>query len=428
MSESVVAAPTLAALPAGPDSGGTLAPDTVIGGNYSIVRVIGQGGMATVYEALDIKAGRQVAIKVLSREFADNAALVARFKNEVSTTAKIGHPNIISIFAFGFLEAASAQPYFAMEYLASGESLETRLRRGPLSAAEARKPLAETLRALEAAHKAGVIHRDLKPDNLWLGSAHGEVFMKVLDFGIAKLTSSTGHVVKTREGVAMGTPLFMSPEQWSGKEVDHRTDIYAMGAVLFATLTGGKLPFTADSQEGLMAKVLTEAPARPSSFVPMDPKLERLILRCLERDSVKRPQSAKDLRLELDAILERLERRRSKWHVVGLIGATTALAVAALGARFGGDHAAKTVGSETPAPNVAPLALVPTQPPEAAIPSLAKGADEAPAPADKRVAPARRPQGGRIKPQASAATAPTAAVTGVVSAPSPTPFSPYRER
>jgi serine/threonine-protein kinase len=425
MSESVVSGPTLAAPPSGPGSGGDLPPHTVIDGRYSIVGVIGRGGMATVYEALEISAARRVAIKVLSEEFASNAQLVARFRSEVSTTAEIGHANIISIYSFGFLKTASAQPYFAMEYLATGESLEARLRRGPLSPADARKPLDEALRALEAIHNAGVIHRDLKPDNLWLRSTGREVFMKVLDFGIAKLPASTPNGVRTREGTAMGTPQFMSPEQWLGKDVDHRTDIYAMGAVLFATFTGGKLPFDADTQQALMGKILTEAPALPSQFVALDAKLERLILRCLEREPAKRPQSARELRLQLDAILSGLEKRPSKRRIVGFVVAATVVATAVLSAGAKGRRSDARAAPESQSPIAAPLRQ-PTSPPIApAIPSVATGSTDQP---EKRAVTMRRTPSPGTKPQPKTTRDPVPAVPSMASGQTMQPTSPYRER
>lgn len=317
-SEQVEIAPTLATPPPVPEMPGDLPAGTLVDG-YRIVRLIGRGGMGTVYAAQDKEIDRLVAIKVLSAELAERADFVARFETEVRATVAIGHPNIIIIFQCGVLPTVPRQPYFVMEYL-PGQSLEDRLEHGPLSVAEARKLLG-AFDALEAAHRAGIIHRDLKPDNLWLGSAHGERFIKILDFGIAKLMTPSARSLRTRTGSAMGTPHFMSPEQWAGKEVDKRTDVYAMGVVLYSAFTGGKFPFDAATPQALSIKLMTEKPTPPSHFSKVDRKLERLILKCLERDPMQRPQSAAEVRAKLDTILARLERGRhwpERWGYAGI--------------------------------------------------------------------------------------------------------------
>ncbi|OYV67134.1 MAG: hypothetical protein B7Z72_10140, partial [Gemmatimonadetes bacterium 21-71-4] len=216
------------------------------GGAYTLEAEIGRGGMGVVYRAHDEKLKRTVAIKVLPPELAYRRDIRARFVREAETAARLSHPNIVPIHGVG---EANDLVYFVMGFV-DGESLGLRLkRRGQLSIEEARRIMRETSDALAAAHQQGVIHRDVKPDNILLEGTRGRVM--VTDFGIAKALSAEGGTL-TDTGIAIGTPAFMSPEQAAGERViDGRSDLYSLGVVAFQMLTG-ELPFQAPTVPGLL--------------------------------------------------------------------------------------------------------------------------------------------------------------------------------
>ncbi|HTL36718.1 MAG TPA: protein kinase, partial [Kofleriaceae bacterium] len=221
---------------------GDLPPGTVVG-EYKIDQKIGEGGMGTVYSATHPTIGKRAAIKVISAELGQDPVLVQRFVQEARSVNQIGHPNIVDVFAFGKLP--DGRSYFVMEFL-QGESLRGRLMRTFMSIADAVQILDEIAGALEAAHEKGIVHRDLKPDNVYLASVRGGyIIVKLLDFGIAKLVTGGG-IAKTSTGEMMGTPGYLSPEQARGKNVDYRTDIYALGCMMFEMITG-RMPFMAES-------------------------------------------------------------------------------------------------------------------------------------------------------------------------------------
>jgi eukaryotic-like serine/threonine-protein kinase len=291
--------------PAQPTSplGGRLPADVlaegVTVGEYRVEKLLGEGGMGQVYAAKQPIIGKRVAIKVLKAAFSNDAELVRRFLGEARAVNKIGHPNIIDIFSFGQLP--DGRQYFVMEFL-EGQTLGERMQREPLETEEAKRLLIQACHALEAAHREKVVHRDLKPDNLWVARPkHGDSFIKVLDFGIAKLIE-TEMVNVTQTGVTMGTPMYMSPEQCIGQNVDHRTDIYALGAILYQVFAG-RLPFDGHSFAEVVAQQLTAVPPPPSQFRGMPAALEKLILSCLEKDAGKRPQTAAELAVLLEAAL-----------------------------------------------------------------------------------------------------------------------------
>jgi eukaryotic-like serine/threonine-protein kinase len=268
-----------------------LSPGTMVG-EYKIESRLGQGGMGTVYAARHPVIGKRVAIKVLSLFFSRDAGLVRRFTDEARSVNKIGHPNIIDVFAFGQL--ADGRQYFVMEYL-EGETMAAWLEHGWPPMNEARRFLLQTCEALEAAHREGIIHRDLKPENLWIARPkHGEPYIKVLDFGLAKLIAPETDHSTTKTGMVMGTPQFMSPEQCTGRGVDHRTDIYAMGAIIFRVYCG-RLAFDGGSSAEVIAAQLYQPPPKPSSLASMSEALEKLIFDCLDKDPSRRPASAAEL-------------------------------------------------------------------------------------------------------------------------------------
>ncbi len=272
-----------------------LQPGTKIG-EYQIERELGRGGMGAVYAARHPIIGKRVAIKVLDASFSRDGGLVQRFLDEARAVNKIGHPNIIDVFSFGQLP--DGRQYFVMEFL-EGETMAAWLGRGRPDTAEARRLLLQVCEALEAAHREGIIHRDLKPENLWIARPkHGEAFIKVLDFGIAKLIAPEAVTNVTKTGTVMGTPQYMSPEQCTGRGVDHRADIYSLGVIIFQIFCG-RLPFEGESVAEIMSDHLTKAPPRPGELAAVSPAMESLLLSCLDKNPANRPSSAAELGLRL---------------------------------------------------------------------------------------------------------------------------------
>jgi serine/threonine protein kinase len=267
-------------------------------GSYRVVAAIGAGGMGQVYEAVHPEISTRVAIKVL-RPDRVSLTLVQRFFVEARAVARIGHPNIVRVIDLDSLEDGS--PFIVMELL-HGETLGARLEeRGPLALSELVHVGGALCDALSAAHAAGVIHRDIKPDNLLL-TREGAV--KVLDFGIAKLQHDPqAGVPLTVTGAVLGTPAFMAPEQVAAQTVDARADLYAAGALLYAAATG-RPPFEGDNKIAVMEQHLRAEPVSPRVLRPeLSPALERAILRALAKRPADRPASAAELAAELRAAL-----------------------------------------------------------------------------------------------------------------------------
>ncbi|AKV03085.1 serine/threonine protein kinase [Labilithrix luteola] len=272
---------------------------TVIDRRYEVVAPLGEGGMGTVYKVRHVTLDRLFALKVLRAELASDAQLAARFVQEARATAAIKHPSVVAITDFGALPDGA--PYFVMELL-QGETLATRLRaRGPLAPFEAALVARAIADGLEASHAVGVIHRDLKPENVFLvGRSLGrapEADIRIVDFGAAKIVGKTNKL--TRPGVVFGTPYYMAPEQASGERVDARTDVYALGVVLYEMVTG-TVPFGADTYMGVLTKHLFEVPQSPAMRTRMDlGELEPIIMKALAKEPAKRFDSAGELALAL---------------------------------------------------------------------------------------------------------------------------------
>ncbi|SEM34716.1 serine/threonine protein kinase [Stigmatella aurantiaca] len=270
---------------------------------YVIQERIGTGGMGIVYRAVQPLIGKQVAIKVMRAQFAQAHQLVQRLLVEARIVNAIPHRGIIDIFGFGQLE--DGRPYVVMELL-QGLSLDRLLRRkGRLGVDEAVKILDEVLDALGAAHRRGVVHRDLKPGNVFLvEGAAGARSLKLLDFGIAKVASTPAANALTVHGLLLGTPEYMSPEQVRGGEVEPTSDLYAVGVMAFEMLTG-QVPFGGEQVRVLFAQV-EDAPPSLSSLVPgIPPALERMVSRLLAKAPFQRYPSADAVRQELKAFLAR---------------------------------------------------------------------------------------------------------------------------
>jgi serine/threonine-protein kinase len=264
--------------------------------DYTLEGEIGRGGMGVVYRARDERLQRRVAIKVLPPELAFQKDIRERFTREAQTAARLSHPHIVPIHTVG---EGAGLVYFVMGFV-DGESVGGRLkRRGRLPADEVRRIMAETADALSAAHSLGVIHRDIKPDNILLEGSRGRVM--VTDFGIAKALSSSSGATLTGAGVAIGTPSFMSPEQAAGeREIDGRSDLYSLGIVGYQMLTG-ELPFSAPTVAGILMKQITEvAPDVRALRVDVPEDLALAVSRCLEKDPQNRWPTADGLRRALE--------------------------------------------------------------------------------------------------------------------------------
>ncbi len=282
----------------------TLELNTQIG-PYEILAKIGAGGMGEVFRARDSRLSRDVAIKILPVHYSSSDDRLSRFEQEARATGALNHPNIVSIFDFG---SHDGSPYVVTEFL-EGETLRSKLKSGPLSPRKALDFGAQMARGLAAAHEKGIIHRDVKPENIYL-TRDGR--LKILDFGLAKVTSelsfstndSTVATLRapTNPGVVMGTVGYMSPEQVRGLPVDHRSDIFSFGTVLYEMLTGEQA-FRGDSAVEVMNAILKDEPVEPSSFVgSLPPGVDRVLHHCLEKQADSRFQSASDLAFDLDAL------------------------------------------------------------------------------------------------------------------------------
>jgi serine/threonine-protein kinase len=271
--------------------------------NYRLTRVLGEGGFGVVYEAVHEQIGRRAAVKILHPAYARHPEVVARFFNEAQAACAIGHPAIIDITNYGRLD--SGEPFIMMDFVAGASLAQRVAAQGPITLADVATIFAPVASALTAAHAKGVIHRDLKPDNVMV-VAQGDAItaIKLLDFGIAKLTDAAHAEVSTRAGSIMGTPNFMAPEQAvDAKRVDARADVYGFGATVLAALTG-QPPFDADSVTALLMKVVSEpAPALRTRRPDLPVALETAIARCLDKDPGRRPQTIDAAWREISAAL-----------------------------------------------------------------------------------------------------------------------------
>ncbi|WP_437291473.1 protein kinase domain-containing protein [Sorangium sp. So ce406] len=276
-----------------------------IDGRYEVQAVVGEGGMGTVYEVRHKSLGRLFALKVLRRDIAQDAELVARFIQEAKAAAAIGHPNIVAVSDFGAIEVEPAQPelpFFVMEFL-TGTSLAALLRtEKTLPSERVGQIMLQCAAALGAAHAAGVIHRDLKPDNVYLVRNGDQEFVKLLDFGVAKVA---GGKRLTRIGMVFGTPHYMSPEQAEGKRIDGRADIYALGVLMYECFAG-RVPFEADTYMGVLTKHMYMSPEPLEQVMPDASALGAfgpIVMRCLAKSPEERFASMADLAAAIELAL-----------------------------------------------------------------------------------------------------------------------------
>ncbi len=279
------------------------APDPLIGqtvdGRYVMEGVLGQGGMGVVYRSKHVVLGKPLAIKVLKADVSKDQEIMQRFRQEAQSASAIGSQHIIDISDFGQLPDGST--YFVMELL-DGQELTKAIEKGPIPAERVVHIAKQLCDALGAAHERGIVHRDMKPDNVFLVKrGKNPDFVKVLDFGIAKVGGANSKL--TRAGQVFGTPHYMSPEQCSGQQVDHRTDIYAMGVILYE-MACGRVPFDADNLMGILTKHIYEQPIPPHTLPPpinVPAGLEAVILKCLAKQADARYQSMAEVRADLEA-------------------------------------------------------------------------------------------------------------------------------
>ena len=263
-----------------------VAGDTV--GDYRIEGLLGEGGMGQVYSAVHPVIGKKAAVKVLRAELCTQVEIVERFVQEARAVNQIGHPNIVDIFTLGTLP--DGRSYLVMEWL-SGEALNTRIHREPLTREELCHFGDSIARALDAAHEKNIVHRDLKPENIYLQAIRGErPVIKLLDFGIAKLTGNgEQRLERTRTGTMMGTPMYIAPEQARGQSVDHRADIYSLG-VMFFEFVARRLPFEAENAMDLIIKHLQEAaPSLCALDASIPPLFDELVQQMMAKDPNDRP-------------------------------------------------------------------------------------------------------------------------------------------
>ena len=278
--------------------------------HYNVLSLLGKGGMGEVYLAEDTKLGRRVALKLLPDEFARDPQRLARFRQEARAASALSHPNIVTIHEIGDVDSI----HFMTTEFVDGESLRRYISKRTTELSTALDIATQVASALAAAHEVGVVHRDIKPDNIMI---RRDRLVKVLDFGLAKLAEGseptpttqapTRLMVNTEPGVVMGTANYMSPEQARGAEVDGRTDIWSLGVILYEMITG-RVPFEGDTPTDVLSLIIQREPARIARYAPEAPEeLERIVTKSLTKDRDGRYQTTKDLLIDLQRLRRQLE-------------------------------------------------------------------------------------------------------------------------
>ncbi len=275
----------------------------LVAGRYRVVRQLGEGGMGQVYLAMHEAIEKEVALKILKPEYSAKEDIVTRFQQEAISASRIKHPNVLEVFDFGKVDNGCA--FLAMEFLSGNDLADELVQHGYLSTKRALRILLQICRALASAHKAGVVHRDMKPDNVFLQrTADGEEIVKIVDFGIAQLRNTNEEEAKsaptrrrlTKTGMIFGTPEYMAPEQAAGKKADQRVDVYATGIILFEMFTGA-VPFTGDSFMAVLAAHLNDPVPSMLAYRPdldISPELHAVVTRALSKNADERFMSMAD--------------------------------------------------------------------------------------------------------------------------------------
>jgi eukaryotic-like serine/threonine-protein kinase len=379
--------PQAAAPQAGRAAGARFDPlvGTTLAERYEIIRRIGEGGMGAVYEGRHSIIGKRVAIKVLLEKFLENEELIARLLQEARLASSIGHQNIVDVTDFGTTRDGRA--FVVMEFLEGEPLSELIMRDAPLPVERSLAIVKQIASALGAAHAKGIVHRDVKPENVYLVRRGDADFVKVVDFGVSKAVHTRDENGAewqrlTRTGAVLGTPLFMSPEQAGGNEdIDQRADIWAVALILYECLTG-ELPFRGNNYLGVVSQILNKEPQPPSVLRPelgIPVAVDRLVMHGLEKDRNRRYQGMEALERDIERLLAGetgivvdeasqpgtgpvfQPRSRWPWHLAVSSVFVVGIATAALLARGGGQQAA---------PPKPPVALVrPAVPTKAAAPA-----------------------------------------------------------
>lgn len=273
-------------------------PGDIIAERYRVIAPIGRGAMGTVYRAEHVTISKVMAIKLLHQELQQDPENVARFHREAESASRLNHPNTVHVFDFG--RTKSGALYLVMEYVEGDDLAKIIDKDGPMAFGRVAFLLAQVAGSVADAHAAGIVHRDLKPENIVVTEGRDGETAKVLDFGLAKLFEGTVEAQVTSSGTIVGTPFYMSPEQIQGQDLDGRSDVYAMGAIMYECVVG-RPPFEAPNPVGVLSKHLSEEPIRPSARSPLSVPAEadEIIMRCLAKDRNERYQTAEDLRQEL---------------------------------------------------------------------------------------------------------------------------------
>jgi serine/threonine-protein kinase len=394
----------------------------VVAGRYHVEAVLAEGGMGIIYRVRHVKLESRFAMKVLRRDLAEDPAVAASLIEEARATAAVGHSGIVGATDFGEIDAGvlpdlgdRTLPYFVMEYV-SGRSLADVVRdEGALETLRVTRIVLQVASALAAAHKAGIVHRSLKPENIRLSRDElGGEIAKVLDFGVAKVIGATK---KTRHGMVFGTPHYMSPEQSRGGAIDPLTDVYALGVILYECVTG-ELPFSDDTFMGVLEKHLFEAPPVPRVQSPLVP----IVMRCLEKDPNRRFPSMGELAAELERVQSSLEAPRPsirqslvdgaelapvpeaplRWPWLVAVAAAALVALGVVLWRGGSPDAAEAPAAPAPTAEPAPPAPAVTAaaPPGTTAETTAAAAPPPPPaeparPTPPSPPPPRRPPGGK---------------------------------
>jgi tRNA A-37 threonylcarbamoyl transferase component Bud32 len=396
---------------------------TTLAERYEIVRRIGEGGMGAVYEARHSIIGKRVAIKVLLEKFLENEELIARLLQEARLASSIGHQNIVDVTDFGTTRDGRA--FVVMEFLEGEPLSELIMRDAPLPVERSLAIVKQVASALGAAHDKGIVHRDVKPENVYLVRRGDLDFVKVVDFGVSKAVRSQEEAGSewqrlTRTGAVLGTPLFMSPEQAGGSEdIDHRADIWATALILYECLTG-ELPFRGNNYLGVIAQIQNKDVQPPSALRPelgIPEAVDRMVMHGLEKDRTRRYQHMTAFEQDVDRLLAgdvdvaldggaesgSAPRSRSRWPWHLAVAAVFALGIGSAAVLARGSReipAAKVL----PTPAVAPAKPRPSAPAPANLEPARPAAESPTTPPSDRI---RRAIKGRpVRPQVVVEEAP----------------------